>query len=101
MDAEDAPRCVLAVDGDAHPAVDVVVEEEGRAAEPRLFGEVPDNDGRAGGERVTGLACEARAHLSLVRLDAAHPADSCAEGECLAVRVELEDLGELDVEHAR
>ena len=100
VDTEGAPRADLARDGRAHPADHPVLDEHRRSVEPRLGGEVLDHDRTADLEGVASLRFQA-ARDDRGTDEAGLPTDAGHEPQAALIRLEFEDLGELDPEHGR
>ena len=98
---EDAPRVVARSDDGADAAADVVVREEVGAAEPRLGGEVGDNDGFVDRQGVRGLRVVLDRRHRRRPDDTVVPPDALPEQQLLAVGVELQHLAVVDVERLR
>jgi hypothetical protein len=100
VDAEDAIGPLGAVDGNAHPADDAVVVQQGGPAEARLGPQVLDHDRLARDQRVAGLGFESRAHGRGLH-QPLFPADPGHQAQLGAVGQQLEHLGALQPERGR
>ncbi len=98
MRANDSPRSPLGTgDGAAHPADDLMVEEEGRTVKPALRSQVVDHNRLTRVEREAGLGIHPRSHSGLAD-EPFLPPDARPQQQPIALRKQFENLAVLIVQ---